>query len=102
MFWKNGSKRKYMKRWGVKRMFMYLFLPPEVFCTKKVFLEISKNSWENNCVRDSFNKVAGLVNFANFLRTPFLQNTSGRLLLHLDSTISRILNHNTRLKSEKP
>ena len=37
----------------------------------------------------NFNKVAGLrhrgfpVNFVKFLRTPFLQNTSGRLLLKL-------------------
>ena len=28
--------------------------PPEVFCKKKVFLEISKNSQENTCARDSF------------------------------------------------
>ena len=65
---------------------------------KKVFLEISLNSQENSCARVFFfNKVAGLrpvtllrkrlwqrclpVNFARFLRTPFSQNTSGRLLL---------------------
>ena len=64
---------------------------------KKVLLQISKNSQENTCARvSSFNKVAGLmpatllkkrlwhrcfpVNFSKFLRTPFLQNTSGRLL----------------------
>ena len=64
-----------------------------------MFLENSHNSQENTCVRASFfNKVAGwgmqlyllkkrlshrcfLVNFAKFLRTPFLQNISGRLLL---------------------
>ena len=28
--------------------------PPEVFCKKKVFLEISQNSQENTCARDSF------------------------------------------------
>ena len=28
--------------------------PPEVFCKKKVFLEISKNSQENTCARGSF------------------------------------------------
>ena len=48
-----------------------------------------------------FNKVVGLrpatllkkkphrcfpVNFAKFSRTPFLQNTSGRLLLYIDNT----------------
>ena len=60
---------------------------------KMVFLEISQNSEESTCARDSFfNTVAGLrhkslwhrcfpVNFARFVRTPFLQNTSGRLLL---------------------
>ena len=37
-----------------------------------------------------FNKVAGLcfpVNFVKFLRTPFLQNTSGRLLLSLTKNL---------------
>ena len=64
---------------------------------KKVFLEISQNSQENSCARVFFNKVAGLrpatlfkkrlchrcflVNFAKFLKTPFLQNIPGRLLL---------------------
>ena len=65
---------------------------------KKVFLEISQNSQENTCARISFfNKVAGLssatllkkrlwhscfpVNFLKFLRIPFLQITSRRLLL---------------------
>ena len=62
---------------------------------KKGFLEVSQNSQE--CTSLFFNKVAGLrpatllkkrpwhwyfpVNFAKFLRTPFLQNTPGRLLL---------------------
>ena len=52
-----------------------------------MFLEISQNSQENPCTRISFNKVAGLrhrglpANFVKFLRTPFLRNTSGRLLL---------------------
>ena len=44
---------------------------------KKVFLEISQNSQENTCTRVSF-----LVKLQDSgLRTPFLQNTSGRLLL---------------------
>ena len=60
---------------------------------KKVLLEISQHLQENTCAKVSFlNKVAGLkpltslkerllhrcypVNFAKFLRTPFLQNTS--------------------------
>ena len=62
---------------------------PEVFC-KKGFLKISQNSQENTCARISvLIKVSVLkkrlchrcfpVNFAKFLRTPFLieQNTSG-------------------------
>ena len=69
---------------------------------KKVFLEILQNSQENTYARDSFfNKVAGQarpatllkkslwhrcfpVNFARFLRTPFLKNSSGQLLLFLN------------------
>ena len=64
---------------------------------EKVFLEISQNSKENTCARVSFLiKLQARpllkkrlwhrcfpVNFAKFLRTPFLQNTSGRLLLFL-------------------
>ena len=62
-----------------------------------VFLEISQNSQENNCARGSFliklqAPPATLlkkslwhrcfpVNFTKFLRTPFFQNMSGRLLL---------------------
>ena len=58
---------------------------------KKMFLKISQNSQENTYVSLFLNRVAGQrlwhryfpVNFAKFLRTPFLQNTSGRLLLTL-------------------
>ena len=67
---------------------------------KKVFLEISKNIQENTCVRVSFfRKLQALglatllkkrlryrcfpVNFAKFLSTSFLQNTSGWLLLYV-------------------
>ena len=64
---------------------------------KKVFSEISQNSQENTCARDSFliklhARPATLlkkrlwhrrfpVNFAKILRTPFSQNNSGRLFL---------------------
>ena len=57
--------------------------PPEVF-NKKGFLKISQNSLENACARAPFLKKRRLwhkcfpVNFAKFLRIPFLQNTSGR------------------------
>ena len=69
---------------------------------ENMFLEISQNSQENTCARVSFLiklQASGLksatllkkrlwrrcfpVNFAKFLRRPFLQNTSGRLLLLL-------------------
>ena len=64
-----------------------------VLC-KKVFLEISQNSQENTCTRVSFLiklQVSALLkkrfwhmcfpaNFVKFLGTPFLQNTSARLL----------------------
>ena len=65
--------------------------PPWTCSVKKMFVEILKNSQENTCVRVFFlNKVAGLkhgyfpVNFGKFLRTSFLQNTSGELLLNND------------------
>ena len=53
-----------------------------------MFLEIWQNSQENICARVSVLilkkrlwRRSFLVNFANFLRIPILQNTSGRLLL---------------------
>ena len=55
---------------------------------KKVLLEISQNSQENN-QRLFFNKVAGLrpvnfpVNFVKFLRTRFFKEHLLRLLLYL-------------------
>ena len=63
---------------------------------RKVFLEIPQNSQENTCPKVSFLiklQVALTlfkkklwhryfpVNYVEFLGTPFLQNTSGRLLL---------------------
>ena len=69
---------------------------------RMVFLEISQNSQENTCARVSFliklqTRPATLlkkrlwhrcfpVNFVKFLRTPFLQNTTGRLLLISDDS----------------
>ena len=51
---------------------------------KEVFLEILQNSQENTCARVStVLKKSFPVNFAKFLRTPFLQITSRRLLLNL-------------------
>ena len=53
---------------------------------KKVFLEISRNAQENTSAPATLLKKklwdgCFPVNFAKFLRTSFLQNTSGRLLL---------------------
>ena len=72
---------------------------------KKVFLKNSQHSQENTFARVLFRKVAGLrtvtllknrlwhrcfpVSFAKFLRTPFFQNTYGRVLL---KTKEKILN----------
>ena len=57
-----------------------------VLC-RKVFLEILQNSQENTVARPATLLKKKLwhrcfpVNFWKFLRTPFIQNTSGRLLL---------------------
>ena len=66
---------------------------------KGVLRNFAKFTGKHLCQSLFFNKVAGLrpttllkkrlrqrcfpVNFAKFLRTPFLQNTSGRLLLYV-------------------
>ena len=65
---------------------------------KGVLENLAKFTGKQLCQSLSFNKVVGLrhaallkkklwhscfpVNFTKFLRTPFLQNTSGRLLLN--------------------
>ena len=70
--------------------------PPEVFYKKGLLKTFAKFTGKHLCQSLFFNKVAGLrsatllkmrlwyrcfpVNFAKFWRTPFLQNTSGRLL----------------------
>ena len=71
---------------------------PEVFFKKGTLRNFAKFTGKHVCQSLCFNKVAGLrsanlfkkilshrcfpVNFAKFLRTSFLQNTSGRLLLN--------------------
>ena len=60
---------------------------PQKCSVKKVFSEISQNSQQNICTKVSFSLKKRLwrrcfpVNFMKFLRTPFLQNNSGRLVL---------------------
>ena len=71
--------------------------PPEVFYKKGVLENFAKFTAKHLCQSLFLNKIAGLrsaillkkrlwhrcfpANFAKFSRTPFLQNTSGRLLL---------------------
>ena len=71
---------------------------PDVFCDKGALRNFTKFTGRHLCQSIFFNKVAGLrpatslkkrlwhrcfpVNFDNFLRTPVLQNTSGRLPLY--------------------
>ena len=71
--------------------------PPDVLCKKGVLRNFAKFTGKHLCQRPFFNKVAGMspatllkksrwhrcfpVKFAKFLRTTFLQNTSGQLLL---------------------
>ena len=70
---------------------------PEVFCKKKVFLEILQNSQENTCIRVSFLikfpalpasllkkrlwHQCFLPHFAKFLRTPYFIEHLWRLLV---------------------
>ena len=79
--------------------------PPEVFYKKGVPRNFVKSTEKNLCHNLFLNKVAGLrtatslkkrlwhrcfpVNFVKFLRTHFLQNTSGRLLLQLEKWSSQ-------------
>ena len=89
---------------------------------KKVFWEISQNSQENICAGISFfDKVKlyrsatslktrlqrsyFLVNFVKFVRTPFLQNTTGWLLLIIAVSIvvkgelvNKTVNYDTKTK----
>ena len=58
---------------------------------KKVFFGISRNSQENTCARVSETLAQAFpVDFAKFLRTSLLENTSGRLLLHVTTSIQNI------------
>ena len=73
--------------------------PPEMSCKRRCSQKFAKFTVKHLCQNLFFNKVGSLrpatllkkrlwhrcfpVNFAKFLRTPFLQNISGRLLLKL-------------------
>ena len=78
-------------------MILYRTSHQRYFVRKGVFRNFTKFTGKHLCQSLFFNKVAGLrpptllkkrlwhrcfpMNFVKFLRTPFLQNTSGRLLL---------------------
>ena len=69
---------------------------PEVLCKKSVLRNLAKLTGKRLCQSLFFNKVADLrhrcfpVNFAKFLRTHFLQDTSGRLLLDIQLPLFNI------------
>ena len=71
--------------------------PPEMLYGKRVLRNFPKFTGKHLCQSLFFNKVAGLrhrcstVNFAKFLRTPFFQNTSGRLLLSISTFSSKFV-----------
>ena len=92
-----------MQRKKFSMLFLFNFFysqkqPPEVFYNKTCPKNFAKFRGKHLSQSLFFNKVAGLrpatllkkrlwhrcflVNFAKFLRTPFLQNTSGCLLVH--------------------
>ena len=92
---------KYYWMTGSKHDIQIQKQPPEVFYKKGVPRNFAKFTGKNPCHNTFLNKVAGLrtatllkkrlwhrcfpVNFVKFLRTPFLQNTSGRLLLQIEN-----------------
>ena len=73
---------------------------PEVFCKKGVLRNFAKITEKHLCQSLFFNKVAGLrlwyrcfpVNFAKFLRTPFLTEHLRWMLLYLVSLFSSLVN----------
>ena len=69
---------------------------PEVFCKKGVLRNFAKSTGKHLCQKLFFNKIATLlkkslwhrcfpVNFEQFLKKPFLQDTSGGCFLHKET-----------------
>ena len=66
--------------------------PPEVFQKKKCILKnFAKFTGKDLCQSLFFHKTAGLRSSKKFLRTPFLQNSTGRLLLENNYQASKNL-----------
>ena len=81
----------------------------EVFCKKGVLRNFAKLTGKHLYQSLFFNEVTGLwhrrfpVNFAKFLRTPFLQDTSGRLSHPIGNFLLQILRKlNVPLIEQKP
>ena len=72
---KNGRTIKLMKAFKITAFLVYknLGLSNLGYERNEIDYEMDSHLW-HRCL---------LVNFVKFLRTPFLQNTSGRLLLYL-------------------
>ena len=89
-FWCNRFLKNYL---STKLFDIVRSSRPDVFCKKSNLRNFTKFTGKHLCQRLFFNKIADLrsatllkkklwhrcfpVNFAKFLRTPFLQNTSG-------------------------
>ena len=78
--------------------------PSDAFFKKKMLWEISQNSNEKICARSLFR--CFLVNFAEFVRTPFLQDSIGRMILILAVSIvakrvmaNETVNYDTQTKA---
>ena len=85
--------------------------PPELFYKKSVLRNFTQFTGKHLCQSLSFNKVAGLrpatllkkklwyrclpVNFVKLLRTSFLQNTSGQLILCFEHAQTYHISHFT-------
>ena len=88
---------------------------PEVFCKKRFLRNVAKFTGKLLCQSLFFNKVAGWglqlyfkkqlwhkyfpLNLAKFLRTPVLQNISGRLLLTVAYLFDCSIKNSQKLKS---
>ena len=96
----------------VSRTFLHIQKQPlDVFCKKKVFLELSQNSQESTCASVSFLIILQAllkkrlwhrcfpVNFAKFLRTPLNAEHLRWLLLHIHFPVNLCVSQDIRLKT---